>query len=153
MIAWAVLAALACGSVARTLTLPDSHANATAIVPDFAVPADVRGLQGTSSLDSLNAQPNGGIEIDGWIFDERTHRAGDAMYLDVDGTQRIEGVYGNPRADVARAYASAGLKNVGFHVSVKPGQLTPGEHRLRLGIRIGNERFESVRRFAVLESS
>lgn len=147
-IAWATLAILASVSIARILAAPEpKHGAASARADDFLVPADVRGLQGTSNLDVIERGANGGFVLSGWIADERTHRPGESMYVDVDGTTRIAGTYGESRPDVAAAFASPDLQNVGFHVVIRPGQLETGAHRVRLGITVGGERFESVRRY------
>ncbi len=149
VLGWSLVAAIVCGSIVHTLVAPDERlATIEMTVPDFSVPADVSGLQGTSSLDAATKSP-GGVVVSGWIFDERTHGAGDAMYLDVDGVTRIEGTYGEARADVAAAFHTATAERVGFRVTIAPGVLAPGEHRARLGLRVGSERFESVRRYAL----
>ena len=151
VISWLVVAVIASVSIVRTLLAPDPHAQLAtpAIVADFAVPSDVSTLQGMNSLDAIVAKADGSVVLNGWIFDERSRRPGDAMYLDIDGTTRVAGQYGESRPDVAMAFDTPGLKNVGFHVAIKPRTLSPGEHRFRIGIRIGEKRFESVRRFAL----
>jgi len=147
---WALLGALATYSVARTLLAPDTSASASpAIVADFAVPADVRGLQGTSSLDTIVPQPDGAIVLSGWIFDEGAHRAGEGMYVDIDGTMRIAARYHEPRPDVKAAFPALDSSAVGFHATIRPGQLRTGDHRLRLGIQSDGVRYESVQRFAL----
>lgn len=118
-------------------------------VPDFAVNDDVRSLQGTSSLDAIEKLPGGTRLLTGWTFDERTHLPASAMYLDIDGTTRIDGTYDEPRPDVAAAFHSAELTRVGFRVVIPPAALSPGPHRLRIGIRVDGDRFESVRRYAL----
>ena len=150
MIAWATLALIASFAVGRTLLAPDPISKHDAsIVPDFAVNSDVRSLQGTSSLDAIEKLPNGATRLTGWIFDERTHRPATAMYLDIDGTTRIDGIYREPRPDVAAAFHLEVLTGVGFHVVIPPAALPPGQHRLRIGIRVDGDRFESVRRYAL----
>ena len=145
-----MLGALAAYSVARTLLAPDPPAPvASPIVADFPVPSDVRGLQGTSNLDAISTRPDGTIVMNGWIFNEGAHRAGEAMYVDVDGTRRIAGHYHEARPDVKAAFATLTSDAVGFHAVIRPGLLTTGEHRVRLGILSGGERYESVRRFAL----
>lgn len=108
----------------------------------------MRALQGTSGLDEIATERDGTTAISGWIFDERTHAAGDAMYLDIEGTTRIAGTYGEPRPDIADAFHAPAAANVGFHVFVERGRLTPGTHRFRIGISSGGTRYESVRRYA-----
>jgi len=150
-IGWCLFAAFATWSIAHTLLVSDPPAAVQAVqVPvaaDFAVPADVHGLQGASNLDVIGHRPDGSLDLAGWIFDERTHRAVDAVYVDIDGTSRIEGTYGVARPDVAKAFHSADLTKVGFDVLIKPGTLTAGQHSLRLGMRVGTTRYESVHRF------
>lgn len=150
VIGWTVLAALATASIARTLLAPDARGQiSTAIVADFSIPADVRGLQGASNLDVVDLKPDSSIVLSGWIYDERTRRPGDSMYLDLDGTTRTAGGYGESRPDVAAAFKNAAVTNVGFHVVLSHGTISPGLHALRIGIRVGDERFESVRRYAL----
>jgi hypothetical protein len=148
--AWLVLAAIAGGSLSRTLLKHDAATSATpAAVADFAVPSDVRALQGTSGVDDIATERDGTTTLSGWIFDERTRAAGDAMYLDIEGTTRIAGTYGEPRPDIAEAFRAPAAANVGFHVFVERGRLTPGAHRFRIGIRSGTTRYESVRRYVL----
>ena len=150
VLAWVVLAAIAGGSLSRTLlTRDDTAPAAPAAVADFPVPSDVRALQGTSGVDEIVPERDGTTSLSGWIFDERTHGAGDAMYLDIEGTTRIEGTYGEPRPDIADAFRAPAAANVGFHVFVERGRLTPGAHRFRIGIRSGATRYESVRRYVI----
>jgi hypothetical protein len=149
IVAWALVGAIALGTIARTLISPDPKTSAALVVADFAVPADVTELQGTSSLDVV-AKEGAALVLTGWTFDERTHEPGDAMYLDIDGTNRIDGHYGDIRPDVAAAFHSPTAGPVGFRVTIQPGNLAPGEHRVRIGLRVRGERFESVRRYAVV---
>ena len=148
--AWFVLAAIAGGSLSRTLLARDASApSAPPAVADFPVPSDVRALQGTSGVDEMVLDRHGTTTLSGWIFDERTRAAGDAMYLDVEGTTRIAGTYGEPRPDIADAFRAPAAANVGFHVFIERGRLTPGSHRFRVGIRSGAMRYESVRRYVL----
>jgi len=150
LVGWIALAAVAGAAIARTLLTPDSlAATAPEAVPDFAVPNDVRGLQGTSGLDEITRERDGSLTLSGWIFDERSRAPGDAMYVDIDGTTRIAGTYGEPRPDVAQSLNAPAAVNVGFHVFLTRSQVPPGLHRFRLGIRSGTERFESVRRYVL----
>lgn len=149
--AWLVLAAIVGGSISRTLLTRDAATpSAPAAVADFAVPIDVRALQGTSGVDDIATERDGTTSLSGWIFDERTRAAGDAMYLDFEGTTRIAGTYGEPRPDIAESFHAPAAANVGFHIFIERGRLRPGTHRFRIGIQSGETRYESVRRYALI---
>ena len=148
-ISWVLLALIAAYSIARTLAAPDGPMqNSAPIGVDFAVPSDVIALQGTSSLDTIT-RIGEGVRLTGWIFDQRTNAPGQAMYVDIDGTTRVQGIYGDPRPDVGAAFHSPALNAVGFHVIVERNLAAPGAHRIRLGLRAADGFFESVRRYTI----
>jgi hypothetical protein len=144
-----LLALIAIYSIARTLAAPDGPVqNSAPIGADFAVPSYVIALQGTSSLDTMT-RIGEGVRLTGWIFDQRTNAPGQAMYVDIDGTTRAQGIYGDPRPDVGAAFHSPSLDAVGFHVIVGRNLTAAGTHRIRLGLRAAEGSFESVRRYTI----
>ncbi|HEY8615084.1 hypothetical protein [Phenylobacterium sp.] len=73
------------------------------------------------------------LTIIGFAFDQARRAPAGGVDVVLDGTPR-PATYGQPRPDVAAYFKAPALTNVGFNVSLPPGALPAGPHRIALRV-------------------
>jgi hypothetical protein len=104
---------------------------ATVGIDAFAVSRTTRDIP-----DRRDAQSAGAYEMYGWGRDRNSAGAARAVCLVVDGRveDRAMSLYGEPRADVAKALGNPDLARSGYLIKIPAGTFTPGQHRIGVAV-------------------
>jgi hypothetical protein len=86
--------------------------------------------------DHREATSAGAYLMYGWGKDRNSAGPARAACLIVDGRveERATSLYGEPRADVAKALANPALARSGYLIKIPAGTFTPGQHRIGVAV-------------------